>query len=41
MYEFIEGFAPHLTRSVVDAAVTLQAEGRMEDLFRDLDLPSY
>jgi LysR family cys regulon transcriptional activator len=41
MYEFIEGFAPHLTRSVVDAAVALQAEGRMEDLFRDLDLPSY
>ena len=41
MYEFIEGFAPHLTRAVVDAAVKCQTAGEMDDLFRDLKLRVY
>ena len=41
MYEFIECFAPHLTRSIVDSAVNCQAAGEIDELFRHIELPSY
>ena len=39
MYDFIEGFAPHLTRERVDAAVRASTREEREVLFADLDLP--
>lgn len=39
MYDFLERFAPHLTRDRVDEALT--AGPRHEQLFADLDLPEY
>ncbi|WP_111740214.1 HTH-type transcriptional regulator CysB [Leminorella richardii] len=39
MYSFIEGFAPHLTRDVVDKAVSLRSPEEIEALFRDVELP--
>jgi LysR family cys regulon transcriptional activator len=41
MYEFIEGFAPHLTRAVVDSAIKAQTAAELDALFRDIVLPSY
>ena len=39
MYDFIERFAPHLTREQVDAAVACGTRVEREALFRDLELP--
>jgi LysR family cys regulon transcriptional activator len=39
MYDFIERFAPHLTRDQVDAAVACSTRVEREALFRDLELP--
>lgn len=41
MYEFIENFAPHLTRDVVDKAMTLRTYTELEAMFADFDLPNY
>lgn len=42
MYDFIQRFAPHLTREKVDAAVALQGRrAEIEELFRDVELPTY
>lgn len=41
MYEFIRLFAPHLERSIVDAAVAARSPEEMEALFADIPLPSY
>jgi len=41
MYDFINLFAPHLTRDVVDAAVRCSSEEELEELFRDLEMPTY
>ena len=41
MYAFIEGFAPHLTKPVVDAAIKLQVAGELDLLFKDIELPVY
>lgn len=41
MYAFIEEFAPHLTREVVDAALEADSPEDREALFADIELPRY
>jgi LysR family cys regulon transcriptional activator len=41
MYEFIEQFAPHLTRDVVNEALTRTSRIELEELFESIDLPTY
>ncbi|MBK6286222.1 MAG: HTH-type transcriptional regulator CysB [Gammaproteobacteria bacterium] len=41
MYEFIELFAPHLTRSVVDEAWHRHSNAEVENLFAGFELPVY
>jgi LysR family cys regulon transcriptional activator len=42
MYEFIQRFAPHLTKDIVDNVVNRQGNrADIEALFKDVDLPSY
>jgi len=40
-YEFIELFAPHLTREVVDCAIEAPSEQQRDGLFRHIELPCY
>jgi len=39
MYEFIQRFAPHLNRELVDEAYARHARGDMEEVFADIELP--
>ena len=39
MYDFIELFAPHLTRNLVDAAFAADSKAEVESLFENLTLP--
>ncbi|AIA71095.1 HTH-type transcriptional regulator CysB [Pectobacterium atrosepticum] len=39
MYDFIQRFAPHLTRDVVDSAVALRSNDEIEAMFKDITLP--
>lgn len=39
MYEFIEKFAPHLTRELVDEAVSRHNKADTEELFENIELP--
>ncbi|RRO03911.1 HTH-type transcriptional regulator CysB [Pectobacterium aquaticum] len=39
MYDFIQRFAPHLTRDVVDSAVALRSNDEIEVMFKDVTLP--
>ncbi|MBA0159027.1 HTH-type transcriptional regulator CysB [Pectobacterium carotovorum] len=39
MYDFIQRFAPHLTRDVVDSAVALRSNDEIEAMFKDVALP--
>lgn len=39
MYDFIEAFAPHLTREVVSKACSLQTKSEVDELFSHLELP--
>jgi LysR family cys regulon transcriptional activator len=41
MYDFIELFAPHLTRDVVEAAFQRQSKADLDDLFSHLELPTF
>lgn len=41
MFEFIESFAPHLKRKLVEQAVLCQTPQEVEDLFADVVLPEY
>ncbi|MDX1754930.1 MAG: HTH-type transcriptional regulator CysB [Marinobacter sp.] len=42
MYDFIQRFAPHLTRERIDEAVAHQGNrGELEGLFDDIELPTY
>jgi len=41
MYEFIEDFAPHLTREVVEEAFLRQSKTELDELFSHLELPVY
>lgn len=39
MYDFIERFAPHLSRPVVDAAVAARTNEEIENILKDIKLP--
>ena len=39
MYEFIENFAPHLTKEVVDQAFASHSRAELDALFADIELP--
>jgi LysR family cys regulon transcriptional activator len=41
MYDFIEQFAPHLTRAVVEEAFQRHTKAELEELFSHLELPVY
>lgn len=41
MYDFIERFAPHLNRDVVDAACAISTKEELNDFFAGFDLPEY
>ncbi len=41
MYDFIEDFAPHLTRAVVEEVFQRHSKVELDDLFSHLDLPVY
>jgi LysR family cys regulon transcriptional activator len=41
MYDFIEDFAPHLTRELVQEAFGRHSKAELDDLFSHLDLPVY
>ncbi|MFZ5652832.1 MAG: HTH-type transcriptional regulator CysB [Pseudomonadota bacterium] len=41
MYDFIEGFAPHLTREVVDHACSLASREELDAYFAGFELPNY
>ncbi|KMT66538.1 HTH-type transcriptional regulator CysB [Catenovulum maritimum] len=39
MYDFIERFAPHLTRDIVDKAIALKNADDIDAMFKDIKLP--
>ena len=39
MYDFIEEFAPHLTKNLVSTAVSLKDAEQVDALFKDIELP--
>jgi len=41
MYDFIEGFAPHLTREVVEQVCALGTRDEVETFFSGIELPTY
>jgi LysR family cys regulon transcriptional activator len=41
MYEFIELFAPHLTRDIVSKAYDCHTRAEIEELFSSIELPTY
>lgn len=41
MYEFIEKFAPHLTKDIVDKAIEYHGKTEYSRLFESIQLPSY
>jgi len=41
MYDFIERFAPHLTRHVIDEAYNRHSRAELEELFAHIELPTY
>ena len=41
MYEFIESFAPHLSRSMVEEAYSCTSKLELDELFEDVQLPKY
>ena len=41
VYEFIELFAPHLTREIIEQAVKLKDESEVNELFNSLSLPLF
>ena len=41
MYEFIELFAPHLTRDIVEEAFSRHSKSELDELFAHIELPTY
>ena len=39
MFDFMERFAPHLTRPVVEQALSLKSSAEIEEMFKDIELP--
>lgn len=40
MYDFIQRFAPHLTRNLIDQALSLRSNEEIEDMFKNIKLPT-
>jgi LysR family cys regulon transcriptional activator len=40
MYDFIERFAPHLTKDVVERASLLRSQEDVDEMFKNVKLPS-
>ena len=40
MYDFIEQFAPHLTKDIVDDAYSRQSKMELDELFADMEIPT-
>jgi LysR family cys regulon transcriptional activator len=41
MYDFIRFFAPHLTRNVVERAMSARTQDELDSLFGKVELPAY
>lgn len=41
MYDFMHKFAPHLTREIIDAACQKGSKADIEEMFRNISLPTY
>lgn len=41
MYDFIELFAPHLTRKIIDEAYNRQSKLELDELFANIELPTH
>lgn len=41
MYEFIELFAPHLSRQIVDEAYRCSSKAELDELFGNIEIPTY
>lgn len=41
MYDFIERFAPHLTRDIVDKACAMSSREKLDQFFSTMELPEY
>ncbi|MBV1873726.1 MAG: HTH-type transcriptional regulator CysB [Gammaproteobacteria bacterium] len=41
MYDFIETFAPHLTRDVIEEAISRPTRDQVDELFSNIELPSF
>ena len=41
MYDFIETFAPHLTRDVIEEAISRPTRDQVDELFSHIELPSF
>lgn len=41
MYDFIESFAPHLTKDVVEQAMSSSSEEQLHELFEPMAIPTY
>jgi LysR family cys regulon transcriptional activator len=39
IYDFIQLFAPHLTRDLIDQAMTLRDKDAIDELFQGIELP--
>ena len=39
MYDFIQAFAPHLTRTVVDEVIALSSKEAQKEYFANMELP--
>ncbi|MDW6092633.1 HTH-type transcriptional regulator CysB [Vibrio rhizosphaerae] len=39
MFDFMERFAPHLTRPVVEQAISLKSNQEIDEMFKDIQLP--
>lgn len=41
MYEFVRQFAPHLTQEIVQRSMQSMSKQELDDIFKEIDLPSY
>ncbi len=41
MYDFIQQFAPHLTRELVSEAFNRHSKAELDELFKHIELPTY
>jgi LysR family cys regulon transcriptional activator len=41
MYDFVEMFAPHLTRPLIDEAIRCRSEMELNELFSGVEIPGF